>query len=39
MASQQQRGVAKHDELAAVADSRDLGRFDRRGHDWRDAYS
>jgi phospholipase C len=38
MASQQKPGTRTHEELAAVADARDLGRFDRRGHDWRDSY-
>jgi phospholipase C len=38
MASQQQPGVQTHPELTAMADRRDLGRFDRRDADWRDAY-
>lgn len=38
MASQQ-RGKGAQDELAAFADRRDLGRFDRRGHDRRDSYT
>ncbi|MEY2568329.1 MAG: phospholipase [Actinomycetota bacterium] len=39
MASQQRPGVRTHTELAAMADARDLGEHDRRGHDWRDSYS
>ena len=39
LSSQQQAGVRRHPELNALADRTDLGRHDRRGADWRDAYS
>jgi phospholipase C len=38
-ASQQRRGQARHQDLAAVMDRLPLGKYDRRGGDWRESYS